>query len=362
MPELLRSLRIGILAVALGGCAAPAPVVTEPPPPVDYWLALERADVHEGVSPDTGVVGRLQKVIATEEDTFPDIARRFNVGYAELAAANPGVDPWLPGEGTEILLPTAHVIPDTPRRGIVINLPSMRLWWFGEPDAGGAQTVITHPIGIGRVGWETPLGETRVVSKAADPTWYPPASVREEHAAAGDPLPPVVPPGPDNPLGSHAMRLALPGYLIHGTNKPWGVGMRVSHGCIRLYPEDVAVLFDYVRPGMPVTLVDQPWLAAEQDGELVLEVHPVLEDSRADWSDGLRRIYRVAGDREVSWERVGYAVTRAHGVPVPIEPGTAEDAWFRRAPVVPNEPRGNYADAAESAGAAPASGGAGGGP
>lgn len=336
---------LGLLCL-LGGCA-----LFPLPEPADHgqapWPALERADVFEDVTSETEVVGRLQKVIASHEDTFTDIARRFNLGYDEMRAANPGIDPWIPGEGTEILLPTAHVIPDGPREGVVVNLPAMRLWWFGPPDDRGRQTVITHPIGIGRPGWATPLGRFHVISSKKDPAWYPPASVRREHAEAGDPLPDVVPPGPDNPLGRHAVRLSDPVYLLHGTNKPAGVGMRVSHGCIRLYPEDIEKLFDRLPPGTPVTMVDQPWLAGWQDGHLLLEAHPSLEDGHGDWATGLELLRTRAGGHAVDWERAAAMHGVPMGVPLPISAGSpAPEQWLARAPRVENRARGNYLEAA----------------
>jgi len=182
------------------------------------------------------VIGEPQVVFATEADTLSDLARTYGLGYDEIIVANPGVDPWLPGAGTPVVLPTQYVLPDVEYRGVVLNIATKRLFYFPTPAEGELQQVMTYPIGIGRVGWETPLGETTVVSKAKDPSWWVPASVRREHAEMGDPLPSVVPPGPDNPLGHRVLKLDMPGYLIHGTNTPYGVGMRVSHGCVRLYP------------------------------------------------------------------------------------------------------------------------------
>ncbi len=193
-------------------------------------------------------------------------------------AANRDVDPWLPGENTPVLLPTQYVLPDVPREGVVLNIASKRLFYFPTPDDGKAQRVLTYPIGIGRVGWETPLGVTTVVSKARDPHWWVPASVRREHAEMGDPLPSVVPPGPDNPLGTRVLKLEMPGYLIHGTNAPYGVGMRVSHGCVRLYPENVEVLYELVAIGETVTIVNEPYLMGQRDGVIYFEAHEPLED------------------------------------------------------------------------------------
>jgi L,D-transpeptidase ErfK/SrfK len=332
--------------LALAGCTPfwEWPVKPEPLAP---WPALERADVFEGVGPETEVVGWPQKVIARHEDTFSDIARRFNLGYDELKAANPGVDPWIPGEGTEVLLPTAHIIPDAPREGVVINLPAMRLWWFGLPDEAGRQTVITHPIGIGMPGFATPLGEFHVISRAKDPTWHPPVSVRRAYAERGERLPAVVPPGPENPLGRHAVRLSNPVYLLHGTNKPAGVGMRVSHGCIRLYPEDIEALFERLPNGTPVRMVDQPWLAGWQDGRLFLEAHGHLEDGLADWSTALEMIDARAGEHELDWPRVAALREAGFGVPLPVSAGSpAPEEWLARAPAVENRARGHRQEAA----------------
>jgi L,D-transpeptidase ErfK/SrfK len=228
------------------------------------------------------VVGQVQVTVARHEDTLLDIARGYDLGYEEIVAANPGVDPWLPGEGTRIVLPTQFVLPDAKPEGIVVNVAALRLFYFPKPDKDGQRVVMTYPIGIGKIGWATPLGRTKVVSKRKDPWWTPPASVRKEHAAEGDPLPARVPPGPDNPLGNRAMNLGWPSYLIHGTNKPAGVGLRASHGCIRMYPEDVVVIFDQVPVGTRVTVVNQPLLHRVQDGQLYVQSYPPFEDHKHD--------------------------------------------------------------------------------
>ncbi|MGC8467921.1 MAG: L,D-transpeptidase family protein [Acidithiobacillus sp.] len=226
--------------------------------------------------PPDNVIGSLAYTEARYEDTLIDIARRHDIGYDQMRLANPKVDPWLPGAGTQVLIPGETVLPDAPRQGIVINLAAMRLFYY--PQGGKGATVVSYPLGIGREGWRTPLGQTRVTSKVKDPTWTPPASIRAEHAQNGDMLPDVVPAGPDNPLGQYALRLGWPGYLIHGTDKPWGVGMRVSHGCIRLYPEDIAKLYAAVPAGTTVTVVNQPWLWGRRGDHLYLQVNPVLDD------------------------------------------------------------------------------------
>ena len=216
---------------------------------------------------------------AEQQDTLPDVARRYHLGFDEIIAANPGVDTWLPGAGTVIRLPMQHLLPNAPRTGIVINLPDGRLYYF-RTDQHGNRVVETDPISVGKMDWKTPLGVTTIVKKEKRPTWYPPKSVRETHLKEdGDVLPAAIPPGPDNPLGEYAMRLGIPGgaYLIHGTNKPVGVGMQITHGCIRLYPEDIENLFGEVPVGMAVRIVNQRIKTGWVDGALYLEVHRPLD-------------------------------------------------------------------------------------
>ncbi len=244
------------------------------------WIVLTSpsfAEIYELPPEGYDVVGAISTITARYEDTLVDIARRHGVGYQDIVRANPDVDVWLPGEGTEIVLPTRFVLPPGPRHGIVLNLAEYRLYYFPQSTPGEPATVMTYPISIGRMDWETPLGVTTVIAKARNPTWYPPKSVRDEHAADGTPLPRVVRPGPDNPLGRFAMRLALPGYLIHGTNRPAGVGMRVTHGCIRMFPEDIEYLIQRVPIDTPVRIVNEPVKIGWFGDKLVGEVHPVLE-------------------------------------------------------------------------------------
>jgi len=271
------------------------------------------------------VVGEVRAIDAAHEDTLLDIARRHGLGYEELRAANPGVDPWLPGAGTRIVLPTRFILPDAPHRGLVLNVAEMRLYHFPEPRAGEPPRVETFPIGIGREGWETPLGASRVVQKVRNPAWYPPASIRAEHEEMGDPLPRVVPPGPDNPLGDFALRLGIPGYLIHGTNKPAGIGMRVSHGCVRLYPEDIAALYGEVRAGTPVHIVDQPYKVARAGDRLLLEAHPPGGEfagaAPGDLTPLVRALVAATGDPgspAVDWERARQIALSADGIPTEV--------------------------------------------
>ena len=225
------------------------------------------------------VIGEDSAVTTVYEDTLPELAQRYSLGYYEIIRANPGVDVWIPGADRKLTLPGKRILPPGPREGIVVNLPEHRLYYYPKPRKGEEPVVITYPVSIGKMDWRTPLGETRVVSKVRNPSWYPPESVRQEHAERGDELPKVVPPGPDNPLGNFAMRLGVGGgsYLIHGTNNPVAVGMAVTHGCIRMYPEDVAALFPLVPVGTNVRLVNEPVKVAWVTGQLLIEVHPPVD-------------------------------------------------------------------------------------
>ncbi|MGD8709373.1 MAG: L,D-transpeptidase family protein [Ectothiorhodospiraceae bacterium] len=227
---------------------------------------------------DSRVVGTIQETTAGADDTLLDIARREDLGYWDIVLANPGVDVWLPGEGTRVSLPRRFILPDAPREGIVVNVPEMRLYYYPPRSENSPGKVITHPVGIGRQDWDTPLGLTKVTDKIPKPTWYPPASIRKAATKKGKTLPPVVPPGPDNPLGEYVLVLDRKGYLIHGTNRPAGVGMRVSHGCMRLYPEDIASLFPRIPRGTPVRIVNQPIKTTWHRKELLAETHPLPAD------------------------------------------------------------------------------------
>ena len=303
--------------------AAPKPVL--PTPTATHYFTIDR---------DSDLVGYVQRVVVGKEDTLPDIARRFDVGYEEMVTANPGVDPWLPGVGREVVVPTQFVLPAASRVGVVVNVAEMRIYYYPPRKKDELQTVYTYPIGIGKVGWNTPEGTTRIVARQKDPVWIVPKSVRDEHAADGDILPATVPAGPDNPLGQYEFRLSWPSYLIHGTNKPYGVGMRSSHGCMRLYPEDIAMLFDLVPIGTRVTVVNQPYLFGWRDEVLYMQAYTALEDdSHGKFKDrkrllaslvtlkvggsGLRQSI-VAHSDEIDWDRVAGLARTPRAIPVPV--------------------------------------------
>ena len=213
------------------------------------------------------LIGKTGFYFAKHEDTLLDIARRFGLGFVEIVAANRGVDPWTPGQGKKIRIPGAHIIPEGPRKGFLINIADQRLYWF---KANGDTK--TYPIGTGKEAWETPTGSTKIKRKQKNPIWFVPESIREEDPT----LPKVIPPGPQNPLGRHAFYLGWPSYLIHGTNIPWGVGRRVSHGCIRMYPENISEIFDEIKLGTDVAITDQEAKLTWLGSQILLEVHPNL--------------------------------------------------------------------------------------
>jgi len=272
--------------------------------------------------PGEGVIGASGEVEARYEDTLLDIGRRHGLGYFDIVRANPAVDTWLPGEGTRVELPTRFVLPAAPRQGIVINIAEYRMYYYYSEQ--GQDLVATFPISIGRMDWATPIGRWAVTAKNSNPAWYPPESIRAEHAADGRYLPRVVPPGPDNPLGEYAIRLSLPAYLIHGTNRPSGVGMRVTHGCIRMYPEDIEWLFPRVAVNTAVRIVNQPYKMAWSGDDLYLEVHPLLEEdeeTRQRELSAITELYvRATAERaaELDWELVEEVWRRQQGTPVRV--------------------------------------------
>lgn len=272
-------------------------------------------------APAIEIIGAPQTYVTREEDTLLDIARAYDLGYVEIRAANPGVDPWLPGAGRTLTLPTQRVLPDAPHRGIVINLPELRLYFY--PATGPP---LTFPLGIGGEGRETPVGRTEIVAKRTNPVWVPTKSEHEE-----DPdLPAAIPPGPDNPMGDRALYLGWKGYAIHGTNKPYSIGRRDSHGCIRMYPEDIETLFRLASVGTPVTVVNQPAKAGWSDGMLYLEIHP--EQSDADWLESQGEpqtagtvdadsiLVKAAGPfvDQLDWYEINLAEERRNGIAVPV--------------------------------------------
>lgn len=331
-------------SLLLGGCQF-MPVqklIPEQAVEVTPGIAPESVETHEFELADgQTMMGDLAVIKTRDNDTLPDIARHFDLGYNDITRANPAVAPWTPEPGSRVLLPLSFILPDAPNQGIVLNLANMRLFYFPKKEPG---KLYTYPIGIGRQGWNTPTGLTRIATKKANPVWNVPPSIHKEHAQKGDPLSGAIGPGPDNPLGLYAMNLGFERYLIHGTNKPYGIGMQISHGCVQLYPEDIEVLFKKVAVGLPVRIVHQPYLTAWHENGLYLEANEPLPK----WSGDkarlkkrlLKALHHISAEKGVTvdWEKVERIIERADGIPTPVlsqspdETELAESALLLRHP------------------------------
>jgi len=265
------------------------------------------------------VIGRLAVIRLEKGDTLPDIARHFSLGINAISAANPGVDVWVPNAGERILLPLSFILPNAPREGIVVNLATLRLFRF----KGGTNSlqVSTYPVGVGTKERPTPTGEMYVQRKAIRPTWHVPASIAEDHRKKGDPLPAKVPPGPQNPLGEFALYLSKSSYLIHGTNKPASIGLQATNGCLRLYPENIEILYHETPVNTPVVIVNQPYLIGQRAGVLYLEAHKPQDDSgpaeREKVFAKLQAIEKGLSGK-INWGKVESVLVEARGIPVPI--------------------------------------------
>ena len=271
------------------------------------------------VAKEDDVIGRLAVVKLEKGDTLPDIARHFSLGINTVSSANPEVDTWVPEAGGRLLLPLSFILPDTRRKGIVINLAAMRLFYFRKD--GKLLTVSTYPVGIGTTEQPTPMGRMYIARKKFRPTWHVPAVIAKDHRKKGDFLPATVPPGPLNPLGEHALYLSKSGYLVHGTNKPASIGLRATYGCIRLYPEDIKTLYENTPIKTPVRIINQPYLVGRRDGIIYLEAHKPFEGSTTaelkNTYAKLRNIEKKSG-YTLDWKKVGKVMGEARGFPIPI--------------------------------------------
>jgi L,D-transpeptidase ErfK/SrfK len=316
-----RLVAIVVLGLFLYGCAAPPKMSIFRSGEEQPETAIERHTFM--VEKKSNVIGRMAAVRVKDGDMLPDIARHFGLGLDELIAANPETDVWAPRAGSLVLLPLMFVLPDSPRQGIVINLAAMRLFYFGAKSPSLA--IATYPVGIGDEGRSTPVGEMFVERKAVKPTWYVPASIRKDHQQRGDPLPSEVPPGPDNPLGEYALYLSRASYVIHGTNKPYSIGLRATNGCIRLYPEDIKKLYQVAPVKTKVHIMNQPYLIGRVDGTLYLEAHAPQEELNL--GEMKKKLYvrlREIEKKEklqLDWKRIEETITQARGIPVPVLQG-----------------------------------------
>jgi len=264
---------------------------------------------------DTQIVGALVPLRVRFEDTLASVAEAQGLGWRELVDANPGIDPWLPGDGTQIMLPTKYILPSGPREGVVINVAEFRLYYYPP----GSNMVVTFPVGLGRLDFPTPLVSTTIRTAVANPSWSPGPTARAEHAARGNPLPAVVPPGPDNPMGSMAIVLGVPSYFIHGTNQPFAVGQTASLGCIRMYDNHVETLAEMTRSGTPVRIINEPYKVGWRDGELYVEIH---EDIYGTTKPGEleQRIKAATASRPaaIDWARIQTLAEQPTGIPTRI--------------------------------------------
>jgi len=300
-----------VLALFLASTSLQATVYLLPSSPDDSLIKAQDMEANS-------------QVLANKKEDLLDIARRFDLGQNEIMQLNPTVDRWMPKVGVVIQLQNQRLLPDTEQKGIVLNLPEFRLYYYQPPVKGSdsPRSLLTHPISVGRQDWETPLGKTRIIAKKENPDWRPPESIKKEHAEKGDPLPDIVLAGPDNPLGLFAMRLGIPGYLIHSTNKPFGVGLRVSHGCIRMYPKDIEKLFPLVKVGTAVTIVNQPVKVGWFENSLYIEIHTPLEEHQFDdlLSISLDLIEQKNNDEllVINSKALKKAIIEKRGVPIKI--------------------------------------------
>jgi len=277
--------------------------------------SMSNAAAYSVAGPQTQVVGAIIPLRTRYEDTLASVAEAQGLGWRELVDANQTVDPWLPGDGTVIDLPTKYVLPSGPREGVVINVSEFRLYYYPP----GGKMVLTFPVGLGRLDFPTPLVNTRIKAAVPNPSWHPGPTARREHAARGNPLPAVVPPGPDNPMGSMAIVLGIPSYFIHGTNQPFAVGQTASLGCIRMYNNHVETLAEMARSGQPVRIVNEPYKVGWRDGELFAEVHEDIYDM-AEPGELEKRIREAVKDRavQIDWDVVRGLSEKRTGVPTRI--------------------------------------------
>ncbi len=318
------SLSLALGLILLSGCQTLSSLFPEDktvafdlPEPKSETIVTHEFEMFDGEN----MVGSLAAIETRENDVLPDIARHFGLGYNDISIANSSVSPWKQEPGSRVFLPLQFILPDSPHKGMALNLANMRLFFYPKKQPG---KVYTYPVGIGRQGWNTPMGQTSIVAKDANPSWTVPESIHREHAEKGDSLPKVVSSGPDNPLGLYAMRLGFPGYLIHGTNKPYGIGMQISHGCVQLYPEDIEVLFKKATVGMPVRIIHQPYLTAWHQNMLYLEAHEPLSK----WANDkpnlkkqvIKQLHEVSAKKGVAvdWDKVERILQRSDGIPTPI--------------------------------------------
>jgi L,D-transpeptidase ErfK/SrfK len=306
-----------------------------------------RAAVFTLPADGSSLIGQDQAIQSQASDTLLDLARKYSVGYWEIQEANPKVDMWLPGQGTNLTIPGRFIVPPVDHKGIVINLPQHRMFYFPKGGRHDQPIVITYPVSPGEGDFPTPVGVTRIIRKVPHPVWIPTAHILKAHQEAGDPIPRVWAAGPDNPMGEWALETTLSHgeIYIHGTNNPMAIGMSVTHGCVRLYPEDIAALYPIVRVGTPVTIVNEPVLASLADGDLYLEVHPPTNSNHVPAPpdfDQISQIIDAAIGKNVvaiDWDKVRQVAAQANGIPQLI----GVEAYYGPPETAPGKPAGTQA-------------------
>jgi L,D-transpeptidase ErfK/SrfK len=259
------------------------------------------------------LVGQHRSYLLGPDETLIELARRSGIGYLALLRANPGIDPWLPPAGQKILLPYAFLLPQSAQEGITINLAELRLYYRWRER--GQQRVRAYPVGIGSEGWDTPEGDFSIAQHIKHPSWTAPATILAAEPGTATSMPP----GPENPLGEYWLGLSIPGYGIHGTNKPFGVGRRVSHGCLRLYPEDIRDLFPRAIKGTPVRIIYQPIKVGLHNGQLFAEIHQDLYQRMTDpVAEVLRQVAALSWQGEIDFQALSKAIAAQRGIPVLI--------------------------------------------
>jgi L,D-transpeptidase ErfK/SrfK len=312
---------VAALAIGLAGCNGVHMPLLSPKPPEWTEAVFAKKSIpsftvrtEKGVPVET-VIGEPRTYRIREGDTLIDVARFHDLGYDEIVEANPGVDPWVPPVGKEIVLPTAWVLPCCTYEGLVLNIPEMRLFYY-QPTPGGL-VVRTYPVGLGRTDRHTPRGKFRVTTKTVNPRWNIPESIREEHIRErGDDRASIAGGAPDNPLGKYRIGLSIPKYSIHGTDIPWGTGMLVSHGCTRLYPEDIERLFPLVAVNTPVEFVYQTVKVGTKHDVVYVEAHrDIYKVGGSPVGDALAELRRRGFAPNVDRKSVKTAVEASHGMP-----------------------------------------------
>jgi L,D-transpeptidase ErfK/SrfK len=277
----------------------------------------------KGAPPGDTVIGQIRPYRIRRGDTLIDLARYYDLGYNEIVDANPAIDPWLPPVGATILLPTQWVLPCCTYEGLIVNIPEMRLFFYRRSPGDPHTTIVyTYPVGLGRDDWRTPSGKFKVRGKTVNPQWNIPESIRQEHIAErGDPRKFIPGGAEDNPLGKYRIELTLPLYGIHGTDIPWGVGMQVSHGCVRLYPEDIERLFPLVPVGTPGEFTYQPVKVGLRGGTAFIESHrDIYGYAPALYREAEAIIARAGLSDRVDRQLLLSALDDTSGMPIPVTP------------------------------------------